>query len=147
MLMVTKYQFVTCNTPTDLIQITINHLDSMCQMAQQTMALKLIEEAKAMFINVYAKMSQHRLQMIRYTILTYLQDIRTRVSIFLRDGTQENDGSFVIKAEGVVSCDCQLPGQIKYLDTNDQSVARIDTFDSMARYSVSNKNTDLGLNM
>lgn len=116
-------------------------------MTRQSVTVKLIEETKAMFLSAYLKMSGHRLQHIRYTILTYLQDIRTRVSIFLRDGTQENDGRFVIKAEGVVSCDCQIPGQIKYFEPNNQTVVRVQSFDSLGRYSVTNQKTSLGLNM
>ena len=34
------------------------------------------------------------LQMIRYDLLNYLQDIHVKVSIFLRLGQQNNDGTF-----------------------------------------------------
>ena len=146
MVMVTKYQMVSCNTPFDLINITLNHLDSMCEMARMEQTLKMIQNSKEMFTNIYSNMNWYRLQHIRYTILTFLQDIKTRVSIFLRDGTQENDGKFVIKPIGVVSCECQIPGLIKYFDRNDE-VIHVDRFDSLGQYTVSNGKTNLGLNM
>ena len=146
MVMVTKYQIVSCNTPIDLIHITLNHLESMCQMSRLESTIKLIEESKEKFLSIYFNMNLAELQHIRYTILTFFQDIKTRVSIFLRDGTQENDGSFVIKPIGSVSCDCQVPGLIKYFDQNDE-VIQVDTFNSLGQYIVSTNKTNLGLNM
>ena len=145
MLMVTKYQIVACNTPIDLIQITLNHLNSMTQMARLEKSLQLIEATKERFLETYSKMKLAHLQHIRYTILTFLQDVKTRVSIFLRDGTQENDGKFVIKPEGVVSCECQIPGTIKYFEGNE--VTQTESFPSMATYVVSTEKTSLGFNM
>lgn len=40
-------------------------------------------------------MRDAELQMIRYDLLNYLQDIHIKVSIFLRLGQQNNDGTFV----------------------------------------------------
>ncbi|CAG2161210.1 unnamed protein product [Oppiella nova] len=146
MVMVTKYQIVFCNTPLDLIHITLNHLESMSRMARLDNTLKLIESSKEKFINYYLDMNWTKLQHIRHTILTFLQDIQTRVSIFLRDGTQENDGKFVIKPEGVVSCDCQMPGVIKYFNQNNE-VIEVDNFDPLGQYVVSTDKTFLGLNI
>ncbi|CAG2100900.1 unnamed protein product [Medioppia subpectinata] len=146
MVMVTKHQIVFCNTPLDLIHVTLNHLDSMGKMARLDNTLKLIEASKQKFINYYLDMNWAKLQHIRHTILTFLQDIQTRVSIFLRDGTQENDGKFVIKPEGVVSCDCQIPGVIKYFNANNE-VTEVDSFDPLGQYTVSIDKTTLGLNI
>ncbi len=146
MVMVTKYQMVSCNTPVDLIDITMNHLNSICEMAKVEQTLKFVNDSKEKFLNHYANYNWAQLQHIRYTILAFLQDIKTRVSIFLRDGTQENDGQFVIKPIGVVSCDCQVPGLIKYFNENDE-VCSIDNFPSGGKYTVCNDKTSLGLNM
>jgi len=144
--MVTKYQIVACNTPIDLVELTINHFNSMSDMAKVEQTHKLIQNSKETFLKHYANFNWAQLQHIRYTILGFLQDIKTRVSIFLRDGTQDNDGNFDIKPEGVVSCDCQIPGLIKYFNEKDE-VRDIVTFASGGQYAVSNEKTTLGINM
>lgn len=41
-------------------------------------------------------MNEAELQRIRYDILNFLQDVKTKVSIFLRQGQQNIDGTFAI---------------------------------------------------
>ncbi len=118
----------------------------MCDMAQVEQTIQFIQNSKEKFVNHYISFNLAQLQHIRYTLLAFLQDIKTRVSIFLRDGTQENDGKFVIKPVGVVTCECQIPGLIKYFNEKDE-VRDIVTFASGGQYSVSNEKTILGLNM
>lgn len=52
---------------------------------------------------MYGQMTDGELQRVRYSILNFFQDIRIRVSIFLRKGVQNNDGSFVIPSDLTIS--------------------------------------------
>lgn len=46
-------------------------------------------------MQTYFSMQEAELLNIRYSLLNYLQDIRIKVSVFLRLGQQSNDGTFV----------------------------------------------------
>lgn len=47
-------------------------------------------------------MHESELQRIRYDLLNYFQDIHIKVSIFLRLGQQNNDGTFVTPAHELI---------------------------------------------
>ena len=145
--MVFKYQLVLCNSPLDLLEITINHFDSVMKICQNDQVKQLVQTAKFTFINHYKNhINCWQMQMIRYDILTFVQDIKTKVSIFFRDGIQENNGSFVIKPEGVVSCQCQVPGEIRYFN-DEKEISLIEKFTSGCNYVFSDEKTTLGMNM
>lgn len=147
MVMVFKYQLVSCNSPLDLLQITINHFDSVMNIRQNDQVKQLVQTAKLTFINHYKNyINCWQMQMIRYDILTFVQDIKTKVSIFFRDGIQENNGIFVIKPEGVVSCQCQVPGEIRYFN-DEKEISLIEKFISGCNYVFSDEKTTLGMNM
>jgi Organic solute transport protein 1. len=63
---------------------------------------------------MYGQMTDGELQRVRYSILNFFQDIRIRVSIFLRKGVQNNDGSFVIPSDLTISY-----GRYKYIQIRD----------------------------
>lgn len=48
-------------------------------------------------------MQSGELQVLRNTILNYLQDDTVRVSVLLKDKTQNHDGRFVISTNGPVA--------------------------------------------
>lgn len=54
------------------------------------------------FFQMYIPLSPGEMQTIRYSILNFLQDLKVRVSVFLRQGVQNNDGKFVIPTSGPV---------------------------------------------
>ena len=147
MVMVFKYQLVSCNSPLDLLEITINHFDSVMNIRQNDQVKQLVQTAKFTFINHYKNhINCWQMQMIRYDILTFVQDIKTKVSIFFRDGIQENNGNFVIKSQGVVSCQCQVPGEIRYFN-DEKEISFVEKFISGCNYVFSDEKTTLGMNM
>jgi hypothetical protein len=57
----------------------------------------------SLFSKTYAAMQSGELQVLRNTILNYLQDDTVRVSVLLKDRTQNPDGRFVIPTSGPVA--------------------------------------------
>lgn len=51
--------------------------------------------------------------MIRYTLLGFFQDLRIRVSVFLKTGVQHPNGLFDIPTSGPVPAGSEVPGKIR----------------------------------
>ena len=58
----------------------------------------------------------------RYSILNFFQDIHVRISAFLQDKVQHNDGRFVISPPTVVYPGTDLPGTIKFMNSSGEVV-------------------------
>ncbi len=136
MVMVVKYQLVSCSKPSDLLLITDNHLASLQEMvgggggsgeAESGFpeTAELVGTVRSQFLFHYQnRYDLLQLQLIRYYLLNLLKDIHTRVSIFLREGVQSADGRFTIPTDKVVvECECLIPGQIRYFSTSPAAVA------------------------
>ena len=59
---------------------------------------------------------------IRYSILNFFQDIHVRISAFLQDNVQHNDGRFVISPPTVVYPGAEPPGTIKLMNSSGEVV-------------------------
>jgi len=51
--------------------------------------------------------------LIRQALCQFLQDRRVKVSLFLQDKTQKDDGTFVISHEGSVPEGGNVPGTVR----------------------------------
>ena len=88
-----------------------------------------------------------QLQLIRNSLLNFLKDIHTRVSIFLREGIQSSDGRFFIPTNRVtLECECQIPGVIRHFKEGNV-IDSTENFDTGTEYLVEDARTSLGLNM
>ena len=74
---------------------------------------KLLQATKQRIIHTYGNLSTSKLQELRMSLLTFLQDIHIRVSIFLRDHVQLPSGKFILLPEGGVVPPADIPGVIK----------------------------------
>lgn len=74
---------------------------------------RLLLATKQKIIHNYGNLSTSKLQELRMSLLTFLQDIHIRVSIFLRDHVQLPSGKFILLPEGDVVPPADIPGVIK----------------------------------
>lgn len=166
MIMVIKYQLFACPKPSDIMTITDNHFISINEMLKNKQNHDVVDDEKdklssssnniVEIVNVvrnqflfhYQDYDLLRFQQVRYSLLNVLKDIRTRVSIFLREGTQTNDGMFVIPYQDVhVECECQIPGVVRYFRGSYNEITRTEHFDVGGNYVINESRTQLGLNM
>lgn len=164
--MVIKYQMFTCSKPTDIITITDNHFISIIEMINQTNGTgssnrqdvhnsneqnntaEIVKVIRNQFLFHYKTYDSIQFQYIRYNLINFLKDIRTRVSIFLREGKQTNDGLFVIPFDRVnVECECQIPGIIRYFQGPNNEIIRTEHFDVGGEYVIDESRTTLGKSM
>ena len=95
-LMVTgfKYQVISCKTGFELIDVTLNHLDSIRSMVSGDV-IELVNECARKVDEIYCALMPGSLALVRQTVLRMLQDRKVKVSPFLLDGIQNTDGSMV----------------------------------------------------
>nr|XP_018917783.1 PREDICTED: protein OSCP1 [Bemisia tabaci] len=113
MIMVFKYQLVQCSKPQDLLLITLNHLDSIRYLLTTPFCHKQLDVTYFMLIKTYSQVTSGDLQNIRFHLLSFFQDIRIRVSLFLRQGLQNNDGGFIISTNYTLPYEYEVPGSIR----------------------------------
>ncbi|KAF7495630.1 Protein OSCP1 [Sarcoptes scabiei] len=182
MIMVIKYQLISCPKPSDIITITDNHLISIIDLLNvnrlepngtverkemidllrspsaeiRATSLTMTDNTTINIVNVVRNQFlfhfQHhdsiQFQLIRYGLLNFFKDIRTRVSIFLRDGTQNSDGIFLMAYDHVsIECECQIPGFIRYFQGSSNEIIRTDRFNVGCEYVINDRRTSLGLNI
>ncbi|XP_065206313.1 protein OSCP1 isoform X2 [Planococcus citri] len=133
MVMVFKYQLYFISQPRDLLLITLNHLDSLRSLISSPSVDKQLDSTYYLLMKVYYPMTESELQRIRYDLLNYFQDIHIKVSIFLRLGQQNNDGTFVTPIRERVPNGTEIPGMIKAFN-RDGSIKDVKNFPPGGEY-------------
>lgn len=94
MVMAVKQQFLLCRDPKNIIMVTLNHLDAIHDYARSQTAKENLELTYDLLIQSYCGLTTSQLQAIRHAALNFLLDVKVRVSIFLQEGKQHQDGTF-----------------------------------------------------
>ncbi|XP_053718698.1 protein OSCP1a isoform X2 [Synchiropus splendidus] len=155
-IMAFKYQVFLCPRPKDLILITYNHIDSIKQVVKDTPAVfNQVQQTHRRFIEEYSSLTEGEFQLLRQTILTFLQDSHVRVSLFLKNKAQNPNGRFAMSTGGHVPHKIDVPGLIRTFDRSGRE--RRSEFPTGGSYSRALKEgslelhgdrvTKLGLNM
>ncbi|KAF2354291.1 Organic solute carrier protein 1 [Trinorchestia longiramus] len=118
MMMALKQQVVQAKRPQELLLATLNHLDALRGYATSAPVASLLDQALVLFLKTYIDMPEGDLAEIRRLLLEFVQDMQTRVSIFLREGIQTAEGRFVLPVEGPVPPNSEMPGLIRYFDSS-----------------------------
>ncbi|XP_067010652.2 protein OSCP1 [Anabrus simplex] len=144
MTMAFKYQVFMASRPVDLILITLNHLDAVRNFISAPAIQKQIDTTYRMIMDTYGSLSVGELQTIRYSLLNFFQDLKVRVSVFLRHGVQADDGKFYIPNSGPVPSGCEVPGCIRTYDWNGE-VRQVRRFPSGGNYTGAEESGSLEL--
>mmetsp|Transcript_26541 Transcript_26541/g.60528 ORF Transcript_26541/g.60528 Transcript_26541/m.60528 type:complete len:307 (-) Transcript_26541:1948-2868(-) len=117
-----KYQVISCSTPAQLVDITLNHLDNLRSMVKEDQSLQmLLQQTVNMIETTIASLSISSLALLRQTLLRNVQDRKVKVSPFLIEGIQNTDGTMVIQPGGVLPPLFQMPGQIRFFSGEEES--------------------------
>ncbi|XP_074236629.1 protein OSCP1 isoform X3 [Saimiri boliviensis] len=127
MTMAFKYQVLLCPRPKDVLLVTFNHLDTIKGFIRDSPTiLQQVDETFRQLIEIYGGLSAGEFQLIRQTLLIFFQDLHIRVSMFLKDKVQNNNGRFVLPVSGPVPWGTELPGLIRMFNNNGEEVKRIE---------------------
>ncbi|KAJ8273421.1 hypothetical protein GJAV_G00101430 [Gymnothorax javanicus] len=135
MVMAFKYQVLLCPRPRDLLLVTFNHLDTVKNFVRDVPGIfNQVEETQRLLIEMYVPLLAGELQLIRQTLLLFLQDLHIRVSLFLKDKVQNSNGRFALPAAGPVPCGTEVPGLIRVFGAGGREVKRTG-FPAVGSYS------------
>ncbi|XP_038155351.1 protein OSCP1-like isoform X3 [Cyprinodon tularosa] len=125
MIMAFKYQLFLCPRPRDLLLISYNHIDSIREMVRDTpVVLNQVNETHRKIIEVYSGLSEGELQLLRQTLLIFVQEMHVRVSLFLKNQIQNPSGRFVLTTSGPVPFGVDVPGLIRKFDLRGREVSQ-----------------------
>ncbi|CAF0941919.1 unnamed protein product [Adineta steineri] len=147
MTMSVKFQMMLCPCASDIIKVTYNHVSSMRKLVRSPAVLDLLDKAFIAFNKQYERLNDTEWLLIRDTILFFFQDVHIRVSIFLRENLQTQQGQFIMTTNGNVPTGFQPPGEIRTYKRGRLNSTH--TFDAGERHEPSDNNRTfhLGLNI
>ncbi|XP_031837286.1 organic solute carrier partner 1 [Nomia melanderi] len=96
MIMMVKYQLTAATGPKEVILLTLNHTDAMRDMVNNSTTQRCLGMLHQMIIDIYEDLTCDEVWNIRCDCLKELELYCVRVSILLRFGLQNDDGSFNI---------------------------------------------------
>ncbi|XP_071544185.1 protein OSCP1 [Panulirus ornatus] len=123
MVMALKHQVLMCSHPGELLLITLNHLDALRAFSTTPPVLMLVESTVTMFRQTFCGMSIGELAEVRRALLGFVQDLRIRVSVFLKEKQQTPNGTFVLPTSGPVPHGSEMPGVIRVFEGNGEVVS------------------------
>jgi hypothetical protein len=109
-----KHQVLSCVSPRDYVQLTCNHLEELERIVNHPQVSILIGQALQQTIELYNEMSMGELRTLKETLCRFFQDRNVKVSLFLTEGSQNMDGTFVMKWAGHVALESEVPGIVRY---------------------------------
>ena len=151
MMMGLKYQIVSCNSPQQYLQVTLNHLESMKILINHVEASTAIQRAVDQCIALYTSLSNGQLLLVKQALFRFFMGKRVKVSLFLQQSLQNNDGTLVLSHVGELPYGTEVPGTARYYEGH--TVAKTLRFDSVVKIGctevtdVINVQLRLGLNM
>ena len=131
-----KYQMLACSYPQELLYVTLNHLYQLRQKVEEAEPVAaLIDDVIARTNEKYAPMTPFEFAGLKQTLCRFFADKRVKVSLFLQDHIQKNDGTIVLTYSGSLPPGTDFPGKIEYLDTSARSIGT-DSFDFPASETI-----------
>ncbi|ESP03137.1 hypothetical protein LOTGIDRAFT_224648 [Lottia gigantea] len=138
MTMAIKYQISICYRPKDIILSTLNHMDAIRNYVEEAPSIKQqVDYIYRMLIETYIPMSAGECHLMRQTLLNFFQDMHIRVSIFLKDKVQNNNGRFILPIGGPLPYGTEVPGTIRLF--TDDGRTKNDQFPAGGSYILSKK--------
>lgn len=117
-----KFQVLNTAHPEELVAVTLNHLESL----RQRMAEEHVDMVARCIgrVNALAGLSSSfDLDMIRDNLLRFLQDRRIKVSLFLQEGIQNQDGTLALRSPFSLPRDSTPVGTVRYVEDATASAA------------------------
>lgn len=109
-----KYQFVSCEHPKALLEVTHRHFDAVKGLIHDSSVHESVENARKATRDLYGRLSGADFQDLKETLALFFEHRIIRVSIFLKKKYQNNDGTFRIRMDGPLPPTCEMPGIIRY---------------------------------
>ncbi|KAI1714192.1 organic solute transport protein 1 domain-containing protein [Ditylenchus destructor] len=143
MTMAVKYQVLLCKEPTELVLVTLNHLDGVKAIFKDHRhIIDVVQSAHNLLMDNFVETPLWEMAAVRSEMLNYFLGARVKVSLMLREKRQLDDGRFVLFPPGPdgdeqieLPYSAVVPGSVRYACQGE--VNKIDTFPVVEKYNVS----------
>lgn len=119
MIMGFKYQLVSCNSPQQILQVTLYHLEILKSLVKSDSISKSVQSVISQTINLYSSLTHGQWNHLYQSLLKFLQGKKTKVSLFLQRNLQGMDGTLVLNNDGPLPLGTTIPGTIAYYENGD----------------------------
>lgn len=145
-----KYQLLTIPHPRHLLDVTINHMNTIMNIIKgEAKIVSVVEASKQRFIKLYNDFTDGDFYMLKHVLCRFFQGRRVKVSLFLQDHIQNLDGSIILDASGQLPKGTDVPGTIRHFTADGKSngTSTIQIIDSEKVQPYKNLVTSLGSNL
>lgn len=146
MTMGVKYQVVCSTYPGELVDVTLNHIDSMRTIVDDKTLESLIDSFRDQFKKRYENLSVGEFMELRQTLHSFFQDRRIKVSLFLQEGLQTTTGTMVFPEEEFLPPGVLVPNTIRYYTGGETKTVPI-PYSGKAKVRSQPVRSKLGLNL
>eukprot|EP00904_Undaria_pinnatifida_P009669 jgi/Undpi1/5832/HiC_scaffold_2.g01106.m1 len=112
-----KYQALLCCQPQQLLQVTLNHMETLKKMIPSLGSLS--DSMIEMTVASYRHLDTYGWMQLRHRLLEFFQDRRVKISLFLQYNVQLMDGTLVLDPAGKLPVGVECPGLIRYHELDD----------------------------
>ncbi len=123
-----KKQVISCNSPYQILQLTLTHLECVKNIIQDPVTVDNIQGCVDRCISTYGNLTSGQWLLLRQSLLRFLQGKKIKVSLFLQQGLQTVDGSLIMDLSGRLPYGAEMPGKIRLFEGN--TMVRSIPFDS-----------------
>ncbi|XP_050726539.1 protein OSCP1-like [Eriocheir sinensis] len=115
MVMAVKQQMLSCRSPREVLLVTLNHLDALRGYATYPQAAAQVEASLNLFRQTYVGLPEGQVWAARLAILGFVQDMKIRVSVFLKQSLQTPTGTLALPPPGPVPQGSEVPGVVRVM--------------------------------
>lgn len=124
MVMGVKRQALCVRYPEELLHVTAIHLETVRALISEAPEAQMLIGCGARVTQVYESMSVQTFFEIRQELLRFFQDRHVKVSLFLQDAVQLEDGVLVVSVTGEGPPGTLIPGSISKFGTSGEVLSR-----------------------
>eukprot|EP00736_Rhodelphis_marinus_P014211 Rmarinus@m.6252 len=108
-----KYQLVCCAYPEELLKCTQNHLLALLELIDEEAVQASVNQAMSRLTSFYSELPLGDMMLLRQSLCRFVHDRRVKVSLFLQDGIQNQDGSIVLPKQSPLPPRVEAPGTLR----------------------------------
>jgi len=128
MVMAVKYQTVSCQNPSLLLHVCLNHMDEIIRFVKKDKeVLPLVVNVFHKLVETYSGCTMGAMFVIRQQLLAFLQGHNVKITMYLASKVQNPNGFFVAPTTGPVPVGFKIPGQISIYKSNKTKVSSFET--------------------
>jgi len=117
MTMVFKYQFLSCRSPRDIIDVTTTHIKVLRSYVTDPKIKSYIDDCSLKIDMMYPSLSIGQLWSLKQTLSDFLQGRNVKVSLLLQENLQDrSNGKIFLNLDGPCPSETPVPGGIRTYD-------------------------------